>query len=57
MKDFFEGSGINMNYDVLSKKDYSERACAVYDHHRKSYLYGLKNNRGMTQPVKVKTQQ
>ncbi len=57
VKDFFEGSGINMNYDNLAKKDYPERACAVYDHHRKSYLYGLKNNRGTTQPVKVKTQQ
>lgn len=41
-KSVYEKSGIQMDYDALSAKDYPERACAVYDFYRKSYLYGLK---------------
>ncbi len=42
----YEKSGIKMDYNDLSKKGYPEKACAVYDFYRKSYLYGLKSNRG-----------
>jgi len=41
-----EKSGLKMDYNELLKKPYPERACAVYDFYRKSYLYGLKTNRG-----------
>lgn len=44
----YENSGIKMDYNELSKKSYPEKACAVYDFYRKSYLYGLKSNRGFT---------
>ncbi len=47
----YEKSGIKMDYNELSKKPYSDRACAVYDFYRKSYLYGLKTNRGTTSPA------
>ncbi|MES2768589.1 MAG: hypothetical protein V4596_05520 [Bdellovibrionota bacterium] len=45
-KSIYDESKISMNYNDLSRKSYPERACAVYDFYRKSYLYGLKSNRG-----------
>ncbi|MBC7743205.1 MAG: hypothetical protein H7061_13480 [Bdellovibrionaceae bacterium] len=42
----YNNSGIKMDYNEISKKPYPEKACAVYDFYRKSYLYGLKSNRG-----------
>ncbi len=42
----YDRSGIKMDYNMLSKKSYPDKACAVYDFYRKSYLYGLKSNRG-----------
>ncbi|MCK6596824.1 MAG: hypothetical protein L6Q37_00550 [Bdellovibrionaceae bacterium] len=41
----YEKSGIKMNFNELMGKTYPEKACAVYDFYRKSYLYGLKENR------------
>lgn len=43
----YNKSGIKMDYSQLSMKSYPERACSVYDFYRKSYLYGLKTNRGV----------
>lgn len=49
-----EKSQIKMDYNELLTKDYSERACAVYDFYRKVKLYDLKSEIHTSAPTGTK---
>lgn len=54
-KSIYDKSGIKMDFNELSSKSYPDRACAVYDFYRKSYLYGLRNTRSLSTPTQQKS--
>ncbi len=49
-----EKSQIKMDYNELLTKDYSDRACAVYDFYRKVKLYDLKSEIRTSSPTGTK---